>query len=255
LRGTEDPHFLEALPSFVLKASRADMLCFAGLELESAWLGKVLSKSGNSKIQAGGSGFCELGSFVEVIEKPLKAPSRADGDVHASGNPHFNLSPLKLKEASRGMLKLLAGLKPELGSEFIRNEKIFSKKMDSLHAEILFQYSESNRKKSINVLEYHKEFTYFIQNYGIRSEGSIEEKPGVPPSAARLLKIAQLATEKKVTVAIGSLYSPSKHLKKFHELSAVPQKQVPAMVNLNKDEWNSIEKVQRALLNAIVTEN
>ena len=93
LTGSEDPHYVDAVPKFVLWASRADMIVSAGLDLEVGWLPKVLEQSANAKVQPGGIGYCEVGNYVTVLEKPTTLTNRSMGDIHPRGNPHFYLSP------------------------------------------------------------------------------------------------------------------------------------------------------------------
>ena len=91
LSGSEDPHYADARPDYILKVSRADVVCAIGLDLEIGWLPKVLDKSGNAKVQSGGTGFCELGHTVKPLEVPTGVIDRSLGDVHPHGNPHFKI--------------------------------------------------------------------------------------------------------------------------------------------------------------------
>jgi zinc/manganese transport system substrate-binding protein len=99
LRGTEDPHFVDARPDYVAKVIRADIVCFVGLDLEVGWLPKVLAKSGRREIQSGGQGYCDASRRIEVLEKVNGGADRSQGDVHPGGNPHYWLSPVAMAQA------------------------------------------------------------------------------------------------------------------------------------------------------------
>ena len=249
LDGTEDPHFVDAVPSFITQAARADVVCAVGLELEVGWLPKVLSKSGNAKVQPGGQGFCELGRGVDVLEKSSGQVDRSMGDVHAGGNPHFNLSPTKLIEGSKEVLRVLKKVSVENAQLFDVNAKKFEAKMSALRAEIATMLQPINAKRFI---QFHKEFTYFFNEYDLTSYGAIEEKPGVPPSSAR---IAQVSTEAKiqgVVLALGAFHTPKRHLEKFTEISGIPHIKIPGGVQRNNKNLNSIEKVQNHIANELL---
>ena len=107
-KGTQDPHFIEAKPSFMVKASQADLIVSNGLDLEVGWLPNILTGARNPKIKAGGKGNLEIGPLVEPLEVPTGKISRADGDVHPFGNPHFMLDPVRAASAARAVAKRLA---------------------------------------------------------------------------------------------------------------------------------------------------
>lgn len=244
LQGNEDPHYAEARPDFILKVNRADIVCSMGLELEIGWLPKVLEKSGNKKVQTGSDTYCELGRTVKALDIPTGVINRSLGDVHAHGNPHFNLSPLKLVEGGAEVLRVLTIALPEQKAELEKNYDSFAAKMKALQAKLQAQL------KLGKVMEYHKEYSYFFAAYGLTSVGSLEEKPGMPPSAARIAQVAKMAKEQKVTVLFASPSAPHKTLERFKELSGIAVVVVPSYVT--KDEkTNSVEKLQTLLVNSI----
>jgi zinc/manganese transport system substrate-binding protein len=244
LQGNEDPHYAEARPDFILKVNRADVVCAMGLELEVGWLPKVLEKSGNAKVQVGSDTYCELGRTVKALDIQTGVINRSLGDVHAHGNPHFNLSPLKLAEGATEVLRVLTAALPDQKAELQKNYDSFVAKMKALQSKMQSQI------KPGKVMEYHKEYTYFFAAYGLSSAGSLEEKPGMPPSAARVAQVAKLAKEQKVAVLYASPSAPHKTLERFQELSGIPFVVVPSYVT--KDEkTNSVEKLQTLLVHSI----
>lgn len=254
LSGTEDAHFMDALPSFVRSVANADVVCFIGLDLESAWLPRVLEKSGKAQIQPGGTGYCETGKAVTVLDKPAGTVNRSMGDVHPSGNPHFNLGPDALVQAAGVVSQTLSSVKPEWAASFATGAKRFKEKMKALKESIAKKIKTSlNAKKDEPlVLESHQEFTYFFATYGIRSLGSIEDKPGVPPSAVRLLDVSKRAKAAGVKLALATIHSPEKQLQKFTELSGIPYVKLPMMVQKNNPSFNTIEKVQTHIAETIL---
>lgn len=251
LKGTEDPHFIDAVPSFIRSVADADGVCIVGLSLEVGWIPKILEKSANAKVQTGGSGYCEAGKSVHALEKPTGPVDRSMGDVHPDGNPHFYLSPLALKEAAPEIKDLLVRLRPEKKAEFEQRLRDFQKRMDTLHQRIGQKLKIVERNK-IKAIEYHREFTYFFNTYKIESLGSIEEKPGVPPSAARLADVSSRAKQAGVRIAIGAPQSSEKQLRKFSELSGIPYEKLPDMVQVTDPGLNSIEKLQDRLSDALI---
>lgn len=246
LRGSEDPHYAEARPDYILKVNRADIVCSVGLDLEIGWLPKILSKSGNAKVQEGGPGLCVLGNSVQALDIPEGVINRSLGDVHAHGNPHFNLSPLKLAESGAEVARVLSVTLPDKKSEFEKNYDSFKKKMTELHTAL------SKSVKKTKVMEYHKEFTYFFAAYGLESLGSLEEKPGMPPSAARLAQVAKLAKDNKVAVLFATPSAPHKTLERFRELSGIPVVIVPSYVQRGGEtKAKSIEELQRLLVTSL----
>lgn len=248
LRGNEDAHFLDAIPTYIRSVASADVVCFMGLDLEVGWLPKILEKSSNSKVQPGGIGYCETGRSVRALEKPVAAIDRSMGDVHVHGNPHFNLSPKALAEAAVTVEEVLSRSQPESSVEFKKGLKKFQEQMKSLK-----EKTAAKIKGHPSVIEYHKEFTYFFDVYGLKTMGSIEDKPGVPPSGVRLANIAKKAKEAHVCMAFGALYSPENQLKKFSEISGIAYRKLPSMVQKNNEALNSIEKLQNALAEALVS--
>jgi zinc/manganese transport system substrate-binding protein len=222
-----------------------------GLDLEIGWMPKILMKSGNAQVQPGGNGYCDVGSVVSALEKSITPVDRSMGDVHPAGNPHFQLSPKALAEGAVVVAKTLSTQRPESAIFFQNNLVSFQKKMNELHNTIN-QKIQPLLKSSFAVIEYHKDFSYFLNSYNIPTFGSIEEKPGVPPSAARLASTALNAKKSQIRMALGSLYVPEKHLQKFSQISSIPFKKMPTMVQVDNEKFNSIEKVQHALADSLL---
>ena len=228
LGGFEDPHYVDAMPHFMGKAARADIFCLVGMSLEIGWVPKVLSRSGNKKIQPGGKGYCETGLKVEALGVPVGKIDRSGGDVHPEGNPHFHLGPQAFLSGGRVVLEVLAGMDPSHTEFYAANFKNLKKELMRLKSKV----SEILRPlKKKRVVEYHREFTYFLKEFGLENDGSLEEIPGIPPSAARLAHMILKSKKRDVVLLMASEMSPRKTIKKFRESSRIPVVTLPLSIS------------------------
>lgn len=222
-RGTENLHFIDTVPDYIRKVADAQVVCFVGFQLEVGWIPKVVAKSGNAQVQPGGKGYCDTSKTVQVLEKPQGAVDRSMGDIHPGGNPHYWLSPVHLAQGGQEMMNTFIRVDPAHTAEYEKNYKEFVQKMDKLEAETKAKVATVVGKfPSPQAMEYHKEFTYFFNAYGITSMGSLEEKPGVPPSAGRIAEVSLAAKEKGVRVLMAAPYSQRNTVARFTELSGLP---------------------------------
>lgn len=169
------------------------------------------------------------------------------GDVHPLGNPHFWLSPLTLGQGASAVADALSSADPKSAALYQGRLKALQDRLKQIHA--VNQKRLDGLKKKPLVIEYHKEFSYFLSAYGLKSFGSIEEKPGVPPSAGRIAETAQRAKAAGVALVLAADYSPKKTLEKFEELSGIPVLTVPT--SLSKDRLD-YEAHQNGLVEKIV---
>src|SRR5712691_10958197 len=110
-RGYQDPHFVEAKPSFILKLQRADLLVVVGRELEIGWLPPLIQQSRNGKIQPGAAGYLDASLNATILEVPTGEITRAMGDVHPLGNPHYWLDPENGKRIAKSIADKLSELR------------------------------------------------------------------------------------------------------------------------------------------------
>ncbi|MBX9704349.1 MAG: metal ABC transporter substrate-binding protein, partial [Silvanigrellaceae bacterium] len=259
LKGSENPHFMDVKPSFIQRVAHADILCVVGLELEIGWIPKVISKSGNKQVHPGEKGYCNFGEILEhknlVLEKPFGPIDRSMGDIHAHGNPHFWLDPKLLAIGSQAVLQSLKALDPQNSLTYETNYKAFSDTLTTLHQKLSAKltYALLKRKDTnITFIDYHKDFSYFAKSYGLNPFGSIEEKPGVSPSAGRIAQVAQQAKQAGVLFALASLHSPQKVTEKFSEVSKIPVLRTSTSILLNQKDFDSYEKIQNKLVENII---
>lgn len=219
LKGTENMHFVEAVPAYIKAVADADVVCQVGLSLEIGWLPKVLAKSGNAAVQKGGKGFCDVGQKIKALDKPAGAVDRSMGDVHPEGNPHYWLSPVVFGQGATEIADVLSRVDPKNAPFYAKNLQDLQKQLQDLQARLKKELQPLQGK---NLMQYHTDFNYFLDAYGLKSVGSIEEKPGVPPSAGRLARVSMQAKDDKVVAALAVDYDAKGTLDKFRELSGIP---------------------------------
>ena len=185
--GTEDPHFVDAKPSHVLRVNRADLLICIGLGLESGWLPVLLTQARNGKVQVGAAGYLDASQFVQVKDVPTKA-DRAMGDVHGDGNPHYYVSPPEMLKVSEAIYQKLVALDPGGRAGYEGRWQAFSKKYQEKMATWKSAVASLAGSK---VIEYHKSWIYLLDWLGFISAGALEPKPGIPPSPSHVTELLQ----------------------------------------------------------------
>jgi hypothetical protein len=186
--GFQDPHFIEAKPSFVLQLRNADVWAFVGLELEIGWMPLLLDGARNPKIQLGGSGYVDVSRAMPLIDVPRGNVDRSMGDVHPLGNPHYWLDPENGRRIAKLFLAKFSELDPKNAAEYAANEKAFETKLGA--AETAWQ-AQLATIKGKPVVAWHTSWNYFAEYTGMRIVAYMEPKPGVPPSPSHLLQVVQ----------------------------------------------------------------
>ena len=228
-RGTQDPHFVDAKPSFMAKVSRADLVVCIGLGLEDAWLNNVITGARNPKVNVGTNGYLAVGPKLRPEEIPQGAAlSRSQGDVHPEGNPHVTLDPNRMAEAAKIIGTRLSELDPTHASEFDQNAIRVAEQLRKKAIEWKLRVSKTGIKQ---VVTYHKTLDYFIRSMGLGLLTVLEPKPGIEPSVNHLAEVMAIMKEKNVTtVLIENYFNPSV-AKKLIELNpAVRVSVVPVSV-------------------------
>jgi zinc/manganese transport system substrate-binding protein len=187
-RGYQDPHFVEAKPSFVLKLHGADLLVVVGRDLEIGWLPALITQSRNAKIQPGGAGYLDASLNAQILEIPTGLITRAMGDVHPLGNPHYWLSPENGRRIAQAMQKKFAELQPADAATFAERYADFNKRLAA--AEQRWQAIVAPYK-GVKVVTYHNSWPNFVRAFGIDVVGFVEPKPGIPPSPSHTLALMQ----------------------------------------------------------------
>jgi ABC-type Zn uptake system ZnuABC Zn-binding protein ZnuA len=185
-KGYQDPHFVEPKPSFILLVSRADLLVVVGRELEIGWLPPLITSSRNAKIQTGARGYLDASQNVKILEIPTGQITRAMGDVHPAGNPHYWLDPGNGRRIAGTIRDRLSELSPadkdyfaQRYSDFDRRLAEAEKKWDAAMAPY----------KGTKIVTYHRSWPNFVDRFGLDVIGYVEPKPGIPPSPSHTLEL------------------------------------------------------------------
>ncbi|HHT9128771.1 MAG TPA: metal ABC transporter substrate-binding protein, partial [Candidatus Wujingus californicus] len=195
---TEDPHFVDAKPSFIVKLNKADMLIEGGLQLEIGWLPNLVVGARNRKILAGENGYLVASAGVPMIEVPTTA-DRAMGDVHPMGNPHFMLDPLNGKRVSIHICERLCQIDPANCAYYKDNLKDFTKRLDQKLSEWQKMLEPFRGTK---IVTYHKTFSYFAQRFNLHVVGTLEPKPGIPPSPTHINSLIPMMKSEEVKLIL-----------------------------------------------------
>jgi zinc/manganese transport system substrate-binding protein len=202
-RGYQDPHFVEPKPSFILKLSRADLLIVAGLDLEVGYLPPLLDQSRNAKIRPGGPGYLDASTGCDILERPTGVVTRAMGDVHPFGNPHYWLDPGNGRVIARAIAGKLAAIDPPGAAEYRSNLAAFEAKL--AEAEKRWEAALAPYA-GVELVTYHNSWPNFLKRFRLKAAGYIEPKPGIPPSPAHTVELINLMNARKIPVILMEPY-------------------------------------------------
>jgi ABC-type Zn uptake system ZnuABC Zn-binding protein ZnuA len=202
-RGYQDPHYVEAKPSFVVKLHRADLLIAVGRELESAWLPPLVTQSRNAKIQPGGAGYLDASLNAKVLDIPEGPVTRAMGDVHPLGNPHYWLDPENGRRIAQAIAGKLGALVPAEAAFFAERERAWSATLAA--AEKRWDAAVAPYK-GLKIVTYHRSWTNFAVRFGLEVIGFVEPRPGVPPSPSHTIALIKDMKAKGVKIILVEPY-------------------------------------------------
>jgi zinc/manganese transport system substrate-binding protein len=198
----QDPHHVEAKPSLIARARNADLVVATGAELEIGWLPLVLQQAGNPKVQPGKPGYFEAAPFVTLLDKPLRL-DRAEGDVHAAGDPHIQTDPRNIALVAAPLAARLAEIDPPNAAFYQARYKAFSERWT---AAIARWEKEAAPLRGVAIIVQHKAFTYLIAWLGLKEVASLEPKPGIEPTTAHLSEVLAIAQQQPVKMVLRAAY-------------------------------------------------
>ena len=187
-RGYQDPHFVEPKPSFILKLHSADLLVVVGRELEIGWLPPLVQQARNPKIQPGADGYLDASLNVKILEIPSGQITRAMGDVHPLGNPHYWLDPSNGRRIAQSVEERLSKLSPGDAAYFAQRYGDFDKRLAEAERRWDAQMAPY---KGLKIVTYHRSWPNFAERFGLDVIGYVEPKPGIPPSPSHTLEVMQ----------------------------------------------------------------
>lgn len=185
-RGYQDPHFVEAKPSFIFTLNKADLLILVGKELEIGWLPPLITQSRNPKIQSSGAGYLDASRTAKILEIPQGQLTRAMGDVHPQGNPHYWLDPGNGRRIALAIQQKLSAMSPADAAYFSNRYADFDRRL----AEAEQRWDAAMAPyRGTKVVTYHRSWPNFCERFGLDVVGYVEPKPGIPPSPAHTLAL------------------------------------------------------------------
>ena len=202
-KGYQDPHFVEAKPSFLLKLRNADLLVVVGLQLEIGWLPPLITQCGNARIQVGAPGYLDASQFAEILEKPTGEVTRAMGDVHPLGNPHYWLDPDNGRRIARGIAQKLTELDPGDAAYFQQQLADFESR---LAAAVQKWDADMKPYRGRKVVTYHNSFPNFAKHFNLNVIGYVEPRPGIPPTPSHTIELIGLMKRENCRVILVEPY-------------------------------------------------
>ncbi len=203
-KGDWDPHFVVPKPSLISKTRKADLLIINGAQLEIGWLPPIIRQANNFDVQPGNKGFLDLSVYMNLIQVPTNI-SKAQGDVHPFGNPHFALDPDNIPIISKVVTEKLCQLDNDNCNYFKSNNESFIKKWSDKSK---IWASKMKPLKNIKVVEYHRLFDYLFKRYNIEVINTLEPLPGIPPTPRHLATIIDIIKKEAIKINVRSVYNP-----------------------------------------------
>ncbi|HEY2951341.1 MAG TPA: metal ABC transporter substrate-binding protein [Verrucomicrobiae bacterium] len=191
---TEDPHFVDAKPSFIVKLNHADAVVEGGAELEIGWLPPLLEGARNTKLDSGAPGHIACNAGIQLLEVPSTL-DRSKGDIHAAGNPHYMMDPANAKIVAQHLADSFCKLDEKNSETYRANLKKFSDQLDARFEEWVKKLEPF---KGQRVVAYHNSWPYFSERFGVKIDLFLEPKPGLPPTPAHLAEVITKMKEEKV---------------------------------------------------------
>jgi zinc/manganese transport system substrate-binding protein len=202
-KGYQDPHFVEPKPSFLLKLKKADLLAVVGLDLEIGWLPPLITQSGNSKIQVSNAGYLDMSKFCEILEIPTVQVTRAMGDVHPLGNPHYWLNPENGRRMAKAFQTKFSEMRPADAAYFAARAQDFDKRLTDAEKRWDAQMAPYRGRK---VITYHRSWPNFCERFGMVVVDYVEPKPGIPPTPSHTLDLINIMKRETIKLIMVEPY-------------------------------------------------
>jgi ABC-type Zn uptake system ZnuABC Zn-binding protein ZnuA len=202
-KGYQDPHFVEPKPSFLLKLQKADLLAAVGLQLEIGWLPPLQTQSRNAKIQVGAPGYMEMAQFCQILEIPQGQVTRAMGDVHPMGNPHYWLDPQNGRRVAKAFADRFAQMDSGDAQYFQQHYADFDKRLSEAEKGWAAKMAPFKGRK---VITYHRSWPNFCERFGLDVVDYVEPKPGIPPTPSHTLDVINIMKRDNIKLILVEPY-------------------------------------------------
>jgi zinc/manganese transport system substrate-binding protein len=204
--GKYDLHFFDPRPSQVMKLREADVLIVGGFDVD-IWIQGLIEASRNHKVRFGAIGYVDPSDGVRPIQVPKGRIDGAMGDVHPYGNPHYWVTRENVHIVAENIAKALSRVSPNDADSFDRNKEAYLKEVDEVFDEL---HKKLEPFKGTKVIQYHQSWDYFCIEFGLEIVGSLEPKPGIPPSASHLRDVVAAARREKARLMLIEPYYPKR---------------------------------------------
>ncbi len=202
-KGYQDPHFVEPKPSFLLKLQKADLLAVVGLQLEIGWLPPLQTQSRNAKIQVGGTGYMDMSQYCQILEIPKGQVTRAMGDVHPLGNPHYWLDPENGRRIAKAFADRFSQMDTADASYFQQRYADFDKRLSTAEKGWEAKMAPFRGRK---VITYHRSWPNFCERFGLEVVDYVEPRPGIPPTPSHTLEVINTMKSQGIHVILVEPY-------------------------------------------------
>jgi zinc/manganese transport system substrate-binding protein len=247
--GLQDPHQIQAKPSLIARARNAELVVCTGAELEVGWLPVLLAQSGNAKVQEGQPGNFAAANFVHKLEVPTQL-DRAQGDVHAAGNPHIQTDPRNIALVATALAARLQQLDPAHAAQYAQRQADFIQRWQQAMTRWTAQAAPL---RGVAVVSQHKAFVYLYDWLGLKELAVLEPKPGVEPTASHLQEVLVALKNTPARMTIYSAYQDSKPSDWLSRNAGVPAVKIPFTVggtDAAKDLFSLFDDTVARLLEA-----
>ena len=222
----QDPHRIEARPSLIARMRRADLVVCSGSELEVGWLPLLITQSGNGRVRPGTPGYLEASQQVARLEIP-KVLDRSLGDIHPSGNPHVHLDPRNIAKIAAALSQRLAQLDAASAEAYRAREGAFQERW---RAALQRWERDAAPLKGMPIVVYHRDMSYFIAWAGMREAGSLEPKPGLPPTPGHLAELLEHMKQAPAKAVVYEPYNDPSAARFLAERAGIPMVALPFTV-------------------------
>jgi zinc/manganese transport system substrate-binding protein len=222
----QDPHRIEARPSLIARARTADLVVCTGAELEIGWMPLVQTQSGNSRIQAGQPGYFEATRQLTLIEIPQQL-DRSLGDIHAAGNPHVHLDPSNIARVAAALAERMVQLDPGETVQYRARAKAFLERWRQASTR---WEKEGAPLKGLPIVVHHKNMSYLVRWLGMREVGTLEPKPGLPPTATHMSELLASLARDPAKAVVRAAYNEPRAAEWLSERAKIPAVTLPFTV-------------------------
>jgi zinc/manganese transport system substrate-binding protein len=202
-KGYQDPHFVEPKPSFLLKLQKADLLAVVGLQLEIGWLPPLITQSRNAKIQVGAPGYLDVSTQCKILDIPTGQITRAMGDVHPLGNPHYWLDPENGRRIAKAFAQKFSEMQPDGASYFAQRNADFDRRLATAEKGWEAKMAPYRGRK---VITYHRSWPNFCERFGLVVVDYVEPKPGIPPTPSHTLDLINTMKRENIKLILVEPY-------------------------------------------------